>query len=410
MNPHFKQSREGPPPPLPLPPHRPFPEGPFVVPPIPLEGFRGNLSTQQLEELDKMKLSESILALVPHGAGKAIISNATEVVTDIEGFLNSLAFEENDRLPYRTVVHPPDVRNRARTWNSNPFGKPWPFFLQLPRNAGPLRTFLLWQRVFAVSKTVSFTVYDLDSDVYCWDFYPIVGTSIKPNASHAEVIDQKELILTAIKRDMHADPDYRSFAAKMAFNNLMHSGGLESALNTLADTFHLERTEALDGEGNLIPAYIFMARPPTGSREEYQEWCRYFLRDGKHNRDAFRIALQRFDIAFLPTRVWCDLCKSQIHCTARCPWPAVKGWLGITPKDLGVRMTATTPPTYTGAAGVVISPLILAFRRAVNEFPAPTAARGRITTYTGRTGRGRGAARGRGTQATARGGRGGFGN
>ncbi|KAH9855562.1 hypothetical protein C2E23DRAFT_702925, partial [Lenzites betulinus] len=334
-NPHFRMSRSGPTPPGPLQPHRPFPEGPFVVPPISLAGFRGNLSPEQLEELDRIKLSEPILALVPHGGGKAMNTNAATLVADIEAFLNSLAFEENDRLPYRSVLHPPDVRNPPRTWSSDPFGKPWPFFLQLPRDAGPLRVFLLWQRVFAVSKTVSFTVYDLDTNDSSWAFYPITGTSVRVDATHAEVLDQKELILKAIKRDMLLSAPYRSFAARMAYKNLLHTGDLNGALETLADTFHLERTEALDGSGSLVPAYVLLARPPTGSEEEYLEWYSYFMRDGTRAREAFRIALQRFDIAFLPTRVWCDLCKSFLHCTARCPWPATEGWLGITPKDLG---------------------------------------------------------------------------
>ncbi|KAH9853409.1 hypothetical protein C2E23DRAFT_884995 [Lenzites betulinus] len=181
-------------------------------------------------------------------------------------------------------------------------------------------------------------------------------------------------------------------------------GGTEVCA-TLADTFHLERTEALDGAGKLVPVYVLLARPPTGTEEEHSEWCKFFLRDGARLRDAFRIALQRFDIAFLPVKVWCDLCKSRIHCTARCPWPAVEGWLGITPKDLGVRATSSSPPTYSGPAGAVITPIILAFRRAVNEHPAPPAPNGQGTNQAGHGGRGRGLGQGQG----GRGGRGGRG-
>ncbi|KAL1937712.1 hypothetical protein VTO73DRAFT_12865 [Trametes versicolor] len=416
-NPHFKMSRVGATPPLPLLPHRPFPEGPFEIAPIPAADFRGNLSPQQLEELDRMRTTETILALIPHGAGKAVNLNASTIMKDAESFIGSLAFEENDRMAYRVTVHPPDMRNRAGGWNANPFGKPWVFFLQLPKDASPLRDFLLWQRVFAVSKTVSFTIYDLDEDVQCWDHHAITGMWIRNGMSHGETLDQKVMLLTAIKHDICASDKFRVFAAKMAYTNLKHTGDLEEVLNTLTNTFHLERTEAVDDSGSMIPAYVLLARPPTASKEEYMEWCSYFTYDSVNNcaREAYRTSMQRFDVAFLPVRVWCELCKSRIHCTARCPWPSTEGWLGTTAADLGVRTApGSNPPSLTGPAGVVLTPLILSFRQASAAItPAQAGPAGPAGTTRGR-GRGNnpGRARGRGTgrgACGARGGRGGRG-
>ncbi|OSC98507.1 hypothetical protein PYCCODRAFT_1417629 [Trametes coccinea BRFM310] len=373
-NPHFRLNRAGPAPPQPLLPHRPFPEGPFEVPPIIASEFKGNIAPEMLEQLRQLSEGDNpptILAFIPHGAGKIMAANATQIVMDSQDFLRSLAFEENDRLPYDVLVYDPELRNTPGE-KSKPFSKPWTFFLELPRNAEPLRRFLLWQRVFAVSKTVSFTVYELDNDDRYWDVYPIRGTSILNDASHAKVLAQKELILTAIKRDLSADREFRICASELAFRNLRHTGDLTKALETLCSTFHLERTEAEDTlrDGELCPAYVLLARPPVANDPEYATWRTLFDR-----HPIYRIALQRFAVAAGTCRVFCELCKSRIHCTARCPWPNVDGWLGITPKDLGVRASTGTPTVYYGGPAKVTSgQLFEDFTRACQELATIAAA------------------------------------
>ncbi|CDO76072.1 hypothetical protein BN946_scf184814.g5 [Trametes cinnabarina] len=373
-NPHFRMSRAGPMPPQPLLPHRPFPEGPFQVPPIMASEFKGNISEEMLEELQAMKEGENaptILAFIPHGAGKIMAAppNATQIATDSQEFIRSLAFEENDRKAYDVLVHPPDIRN-AGGERSRPFAKPWTFFIEIPHNATPLLRFLLWQRVFAVSKTVSFTVYDLDNDDRYWDIYPIMGTSVLKNASHAKVLSQKEMILTAIKRDLSVDRDFRVYASELAFRNLRHTGDLTGAITTLCSTFHLERTELEDPDGEMRPAYMLLARPPVASDLEDDAWRALFNR-----HPVYRISLQRFTVALGAHRVFCELCKSRIHCTARCPWPNTEGWLGITPRDLGVRASNATPPVYHGRPGEIVSSnLFQAFQKACQEAAATAAA------------------------------------
>ncbi|KAJ2955086.1 hypothetical protein NUW54_g14768 [Trametes sanguinea] len=112
--------------------------------------------------------------------------NATQIATDSQEFIRSLAFEENDRKAYDVLVHPPDIRN-AGGERSRPFAKPWTFFIEIPHNATPLLRFLRWQQVFAVSKTVSFTVYDLDNDdrfapFFAWATHPDPHPSLSPSA------------------------------------------------------------------------------------------------------------------------------------------------------------------------------------------------------------------------------------
>ncbi|OSD03195.1 hypothetical protein PYCCODRAFT_1444586 [Trametes coccinea BRFM310] len=374
MNPHFRLNRQGPMPPQPLPPHRPFPEGPFEVPPIMASEFKGNVSLEMLADLQELMTSENpptILAIIPHGAGKLMAANELQIITDIQDFLYSLAFEENDRMPYEALVYGPDLRNTPGE-KSQPFSKPWTFFLELPRNADPLRRFLLWQRVFAVSKTVSFTVYELENDDRYWDIYPIRGTSILKDPTHAKVLAQKDLILSAIKRDLSADRDFRICASELAFRNLRHTGDLTKAIETLCSTFHLERTELEDGykDGELAPAYVLLARPPVANDPDYAAWRALFDR-----HPVYRIALQRFSVAVGTCRVFCELCKSRIHCTARCPWPDVEGWLGITPRDLGVRASNGTPTEYYGPPGNVrTGPLFTNFTKACQEKAAVAAA------------------------------------
>ncbi|KAI0323862.1 hypothetical protein GY45DRAFT_1341170 [Cubamyces sp. BRFM 1775] len=243
-------------------------EGLFQVPPIPAAEFRGNLSVEQLAALDEVldKQRNTILALIPHGAGKAINMNAANIVKDCQQFLASLAFEENDRKPYKILIHPPDVCNRGGP-NSSPFGKPWTFILRLPHNAKPLRNFLLWQRVFALSKTASFTIYELGNKEHMWDIYPIVGLAVEEASTHAEVLEQKALLLYTIKTTLEEN----DFIGKIGSENLQSSGNPADTLKTIANTFHLERTEAMNANGKLVPAYVLM------EPEEYAVWRNFTI-------------------------------------------------------------------------------------------------------------------------------------
>ncbi|KAL7279518.1 hypothetical protein ACG7TL_007361 [Trametes sanguinea] len=352
-NPHFQTSRSGPEPPQPIPPFRPFPEGPFQIPPINEHEFRGNMSKEILQELATAKESATppiFLALIPHGAGKAVNANAVTIAKDSQDFLRSLAFNENNANPYPVIIHMPDSRDVGGA-NSLPFSKPWTFLLRLPHDAQPLYRFLMWQRVFAVSKTISFTVYELDNRVDYWDLQRVYGPTITADASHFDVIDQKATILAAIKRDLSADPDFRRLIGDLAVRNLYHQGDLNEALETVLSTLHLERTISDLEDESAVTVYVLMGRPPTRTLDEYKEWKTLVER-----HSVYRIAFQRFEAASgNRLKVWCDLCKSRVHCTSRCPWPDTKGWLGITPKDLGVRTTTDGlgKSVYRGLAGVV---------------------------------------------------------
>ncbi|KAI0764256.1 hypothetical protein BD413DRAFT_494931 [Trametes elegans] len=384
-NPHFRMSREGETPPQPIPPHRPFPKGPFQVPPIADHEFRGNVSTNMLETIEGMRTTENgplLLYLIPHGAGKAMNAKGTDIARDCQAFLRSLVFNESDAKPYKALVHPPDNRDEVGK-NSMPFSKPWTFLVELPNNAKPLKSFLLWQRVFAVSKTVSFTIYDMDAGVEYWDIFPIHGPSVTEDASHQDVLDQKAILLQAIKRDMNQIPAFRTLGADLGVRNLQHQGDLNAIMDTVLSTFHLERTTADTTESSdLRTVYVLMARPPTETLN-----------------DVYRIALQRFEVALLPMRVWCELCKSRIHCTAKCPWPQAEGWLGITPQDLGVRTITAGDSTvrFIGAANKVTSvPLIKHFREMAEQTAdARDRANGKARKRGGGT-QGRGGAPGRG--------------
>ncbi|KAI9056761.1 hypothetical protein FKP32DRAFT_1682114 [Trametes sanguinea] len=367
-NPHFRMSREGEVPPQPIPPHRPFPKGPFQIPPIADHEFRGNVSTNMLETIAKMRALENgpiLLYLIPHGAGKAANAQGTDIARDCQTFLRSLIFNENDAKPYKILVHAPDNRDECGE-NSMPFSKPWPFLVELPNIADPLKRFLLWQRVFAVSKTVSFTIYDMDAGEEYWDIFPIHGPSVTDDASHQEVLDQKAILLQAIKRDMGQNPAFRTLVGDLGVRNLQHQGDLNAIMETVLSTFHLERTTAdTTTTWDLRTVYVLMARPPTETLDEYNRWRGFF-----NPLSVYRIALQRFEVALLPLRVWCELCKSRIHCTAKCPWPSTDGWLGITPQDLGVRTITSGDGTvkYVGAANKITSvPLIKTFREVAKQ-------------------------------------------
>ncbi|OSC96464.1 hypothetical protein PYCCODRAFT_1441060 [Trametes coccinea BRFM310] len=350
-----------------------------------------------LETIESMRATENgpiLLYLIPHGAGKAMNAKGIDVARDCQAFLRSLIFNENDAKPYKSLVHPPDNRDEVGK-KSMPFSKPWTFLVQLPNNAQPLKSFLLWQRVFAVSKTVSFTIYDMNTREEYWDIFPIHGPSVTEDASHQDVLDQKAILLQAIKRDMSQIPAFRTLVADLGVRNLQHQGDLNAIMDTVLSTFHLERTTADTTEStDLRTVYVLMARPPTETLEEYNSWKSFF-----NSLSVYRIALQRFEVALLPMRVWCELCKSRIHCTAKCPWPRAEGWLGITPQDLGVRTITAGDGSvrFVGAANKVTSvPLIKHFREIAEQ---TSEARDRASGKAGKRGsgtQGRGGAQGRG--------------
>ncbi|KAH9848807.1 hypothetical protein C2E23DRAFT_738614 [Lenzites betulinus] len=372
VNPHFQMSHSGAQPPLPLPPHRPFPEGPFPVAPIHPGKLTSNLSLAQEKEIARIRNTDfphTVIALVPHGAGKAINANASKIARDCQDFLRSLAFEANDNKPYKVMVHPLGLRNKTGANSNAPFGMPWTFIIQIPNNALPLYDFLMWQRVFGVSKTVSFTAYDFEGTRdLSWILFPITGNVIEPEATHMEVLEQKLILTNAICEAVETNTVYRSYAAKLAYTNLKHTGDLAGTLRTIAGGFHLERTEAEDAKGNLVPAYLFMARPPTTLEREYNDWKSFFLLSSpSQKRFSLSAHLQTFDVAAPSLRIWCELCKSHLHCTARCPLPTADGWLGINPRDLGVRAISLNPPRYEGPPGIVPCAIIQKFRTSQAE-------------------------------------------
>ncbi|KAI0323402.1 hypothetical protein GY45DRAFT_1376349 [Cubamyces sp. BRFM 1775] len=208
---------------------------------------------------------DTILALIPHGAGKAVNVNAPSIVKDCQDFLRALAFDENRKWAYNTQIHPPD-------------------------------------RVFAVSKTISFTIYELDNKECTWDIFPIVSMAVENCLSHEAVLEQKATILSTIKGDLQHNPDYCRFAGKTGYVNLGHTGDLNDILRTLSDTFHLERTEAENDKGDLVPAYVLMARPPSQNATDFASWRSFFVKNERGQlRESFCGALQHFNIGVLPS-------------------------------------------------------------------------------------------------------------
>ncbi|RPD52472.1 hypothetical protein L226DRAFT_576458 [Lentinus tigrinus ALCF2SS1-7] len=178
--PHGRKTRAGAPLEQPLLPHQEFLEGPFPHTHIPEYRFFSNLNAAQIQAVRQR--GSQVLAVIPHGGGQGLLKRAKLVATAVESFLRSLAFESNERKAFNVKVYEPEVKKLDP---NNPFGKPHAFFVDLGPNADALRKFLLWQEVFAVNPSLSFTILPIDNREASWKVCVISGDDIEPNATHA---------------------------------------------------------------------------------------------------------------------------------------------------------------------------------------------------------------------------------
>ncbi|KAI1781992.1 hypothetical protein LXA43DRAFT_1053702 [Ganoderma leucocontextum] len=343
-NPHFRMTQCGPLEERPLdgPGHEAFTPGPFPHTHISDWRHVGNILDQQ----KKMVLDnrEKMLALVPHGGGRAYSEQGTALAKIYEKYLRSIRFAGYDGEGCDISVIPPDARNSGGPKSTNPFAQPWDFYVQLKDDTALLmRTFLIWQEHFAVDMSRSFSIYPLETEnPQTWKLLILVCPHINwATTSHNDILDNRRATLDVMKAKLNAHTPYRDEIATLAATNISHTGTREQVFKTITDTFHLEPASVETKDGPLA-TFVLLARPLTELPNELKRLKKVMIEAlcGGARGDHFYVGTSKVRVvddasSSANISVDCKLCKSDIHRTADCPLPKTRGWRGITAVALG---------------------------------------------------------------------------
>lgn len=165
-NPHLQTSSRDPAPsPLATSP-TPFTKGPFPRVVIPLVHLLGNIDLEQAKVAQETL--NDYLAIVVFGAGKQFFTERPIINKEIETFLHSLSLD---------TTNISIAKAKPRGPASKDFDKPWPLFLT--GASAELRTFLLWQQTFAISKDLAFHALPFDKNLHSWVLGNFQGGAVK---------------------------------------------------------------------------------------------------------------------------------------------------------------------------------------------------------------------------------------
>ncbi|KAF5371504.1 hypothetical protein D9615_009583, partial [Tricholomella constricta] len=143
QNPAIQQSCQGPLPFTPAPAAIAFTRAALPRSVIPMTTLLNNLHLTISEEVEKNP--ENYLAIVPFGAGNRLFRDHPHLNTDIVNFLRSLGIGSEDQ---KLSISRPVARSRPN--QRRDFEKPWTMVLD--GASAELRSFLLWQQTFAISR------------------------------------------------------------------------------------------------------------------------------------------------------------------------------------------------------------------------------------------------------------------
>ena len=341
-NPHFRKTQCYTLEERPLDGHDSFTPGPFPHTHISDWRHLGNIVDQQKEMV--LKNFEQILALVPHGGGRAYMKQGMAPAKLYEKFLRSIRFAGYDGEAVDVKVIPPDMRNGGSPNSKNPFAQPWTFFVLLEDDTGLLmRMFLLWQEHFAVDQSCSFSIYPLITDhPQSWKLLVLTWPHANwATATHNEVIDKGKVTLEVLKSKLRVYSFFRDEIAMLAATKINHTGSRDQVFQTVTDFFHLKPATA-DTKDGPCAAFVLLARPLADTSQELKHLKKVMLEAlcGCMRGDHFYVGTNKVfavDDASptATTSVDCKLCKSDIHCTVDCLLPKARGWHGITAAALG---------------------------------------------------------------------------
>ncbi|KAI1784283.1 hypothetical protein LXA43DRAFT_227539 [Ganoderma leucocontextum] len=304
-----------------------YTDSPFPRPFVPAYKFLGNVQDSQATAL--VSSPHPVLALVIHGGGQRYVSvsgaKATEAITKF--LTETLVFTgTGDTKPVVEVHAPEGVRMNPQ----NRFGQPFTFFAILGENTDLLRAFLKWQGVFALSPTLSFSVYDLKDEQQPWTIMTLTGLS----GAVVDSVEAKRQVLAAIKADLWENRDFCFYVATQAAASTLWkvTGDMAAKVKAVTDTLDIEHVEVEDpSSGAIMPAYLIYGKPLSNDYAIQKGWLTFFT-GPKGALKFYRRGLYRLNVSKITAD--CKLCKDTTHCKRDCPLPTVPGWQGPTPSDL----------------------------------------------------------------------------
>ncbi|KAH9853633.1 hypothetical protein C2E23DRAFT_711671, partial [Lenzites betulinus] len=202
----------------------------------------------------------------------------------------------------------------------NRFGQPWTYFIDLPPTATLLREYLLWQKVFAIHTTLSFTVYPVLQERQPWTIMVLSGL---PEAID-DSMEGRHAVLAEIKKVMWADKFFVYFVARLAAQYWGITGTMAELAKATTDTLDATVVMAEDSANGraTAPAYLITGKPPTEDKDEYARWIEYFTAPAAYWVDNI------YQLKVNKLVVECKICKDTTHCARDCPLVKVPGWQG----------------------------------------------------------------------------------
>ncbi|KAI0772300.1 hypothetical protein BD413DRAFT_474368, partial [Trametes elegans] len=256
--------------------------------------------------------------------GQRFVSRSPEKTAEIRSFIQSLRFQASPSTPPQpstVVVYAPEMKHLG---DKNRFGQPWTYFVELGPGTSMLRDFLLWQGVFAVHPTLSFSMYAIREDIQPWSIMVLSG----PPGAVEDSIAAKRAVLTVIKERLWADRGFLWFTARQVAANWNATGTLAELVKMATDTLDAMVVTADDpSTGRAAPAYLITGKPVSNARDEYKRWLNFFT-----TAKTFRRGLHCLTVNKLV--VDCKLCKDSTHCARDCPLPKIPGWQGTSVDDI----------------------------------------------------------------------------
>ena len=214
--------------------------------------------------------------------------------------------ERNPELKDLQVIMP--VTTSATTNLKDKFGLPWAMWL-----AGCplwLRRFLLYQGTFSVGKDLTFSVTDLNPNIYSWVLGNYKGDAVK--RTNADVI------LTVIKRALWLNDMFRAHVNRV-FTRHGTRGDINEhavlATNSLTLTF-FDNSDSLGQPATVVQLRGRPVGDTTTERRVYATIVRSV---------QFWVGLVPLTLA---GAISCQLCKAETHPSYGCPFPKTEGWFG----------------------------------------------------------------------------------
>ncbi|KAI1792644.1 hypothetical protein LXA43DRAFT_1093299 [Ganoderma leucocontextum] len=241
----------------------------------------------------------------------------------------------NDQLARLDPLKPRLLAVPGKNDKPKKFAHPWAYFLEVPVDNAQLREYLLWQEVFAVHPTLSFSIHPITEERPSWMVMVLTGA----DGAVVDSLAAKQAVLAEIKRKAWADVRYCTLAAELVASNWGVQDDVAARVKAATDAFDLVVARAEQhGTEKVVTAYILFAKPLSLVREEHEAVVRC-LTVGPYWRGLYLLDVNRASVA-------CKLCKDAAHCAADCLLPQTPGWQG--PMVVDILSDADAGPVAAG--------------------------------------------------------------